>query len=472
MMKNFIYCVLVFAMIGCRACRAAALGGKTNVLFIAVDDLNVDLGSFGHPVVKTPHIDRLVARGVRFERAYCQFPLCSPSRESFLSGLRPETSGALAQGKLVRDLRPAAPYLPAHFRANGYFTAAAGKIFHKNDPAAWEKYENADPIAAQEIKALKNRAETRERGENGPEWVPLDVDDVETGDGIVARRTVEFLREAAKDSRPFFVAAGFRKPHLPWTAPRRYFDLYPRERIPSLQEPEMVGVPAIALQTDLHGAPKPEPVWQAVAAYYACVSFIDAQVGLLLAAMDELALWDQTVVVFIGDHGFHLGDHGGLWAKLTNFERSARVPLILVPPHSAATGQASRATIELLDLYPTLLELCRLSPPSGLEGDSFASLLLTPSGQWNHPAYTTTIHEGVIGRSVRTARWRYTEWGEGVAAELYDHDTDPDEYRNVAREARHQETARELKQLLQQTPRLSGAPPADAQKPRKFKAPK
>jgi iduronate 2-sulfatase len=470
-MKAVFYSFLTFAALGVSASRSSPTEGKTNVLFIAVDDLNVDLGSFGHPVVKTPNIDRLVAAGVMFERAYCQFPLCSPSRESFLSGLRPETSGAVAQGRLVRDLRPAATYLPAHFRANGYFTAAAGKIFHKNDPTAWEKYDNADPVSAQEIRALKHRAETRERGENGPEWVKLDVDDAQTGDGIVARRSVEFLREAAKGSRPFFVAAGFRKPHLPWTAPRRYFDVYPRERIPELKEPPMVGIPPLALQTDLHGAPKPDPAWQAVAAYYACVSFIDAQVGLLLAAMDELALWDRTIVVFVGDHGFHLGDHGGLWAKLTNFERSARVPLILVPPRSTAAGKVSRATVELLDIYPTLVELCRLSPPATLEGDSFARLLEKPDAPWDHPAYTTTIHEGIIGRSVRTPRWRYTEWGDQEALELYDHETDPGEYRNLAREPRLDETMRELKQLLRQTPRLTGPPPADAQKPRKFKTP-
>ena len=214
----------------------------------------------------------------------------------------------------------------------------------------------------------------------------------------------------------------------------------------------------------------PEPVWQAVAAYYACVSFIDAQVGLLLDALDELMLWDRTVVVFVGDHGFHLGDHGGLWAKLTNFERSARVPLIVVPPRSRTAAKVSRATVELLDLYPTLVEVCQLPAPAGLEGESFAALLEKPNAPWDHPAYTTTIHEGVLGRSVRTSRWRYTEWGEQQAVELYDHETDPGEYRNVAREPRYQASVGELKALLREIPHLSGPPPSDAQTPRKFKA--
>src|SRR4051812_20294307 len=204
---------------------------RPNVLFIVVDDLNADLGAFGHTVSRTPNIDRLVARGVRFDRAYCQFPLCSPSRQSFLSGVRPETSGALAQGRTVRDARPDVVYLPGFFRANGYFTAGAGKVFHKNDEISWDRFDEAETKSPQERAALKGRSATRERGENAPEWHPLDCTDAETGDGIVARRVAGWLREAESGGKPFFLAAGFRKPHLPWTAPRAYFERYPQSSI-------------------------------------------------------------------------------------------------------------------------------------------------------------------------------------------------------------------------------------------------
>jgi uncharacterized sulfatase len=445
----------------------SALAARPNILLIAVDDLNADLGVFGVAAARTPHIDRLVARGVRFDRAYCQFPLCSPSRESFLSGRRPESTGALAQGKLVRDTQPDATYLPAYFRRHGYFTGAAGKVFHKNDDASWDRYDEANPISPQEIATLKGRAATRQRGENSPEWLALDCDDADTGDGIVARRIAALLREraASPDQKPFFLAAGFRKPHLPWTAPKKYFAQFPRTAIPPLAEPPMRDIPPLALQTDLFGTTPPADRQEAAAAYYACVSFIDAQVGVLLAALDEQKLWESTVVVFVADHGFHLGDHGGLWAKLTNFERCARVPFAIVAPHSPHAGRATAAVIENLDLYPTLAELAGLPRPAHLEGRSLAPLLADPTAPWNHPAFTTTIHEGIIGRSVRTNRWRYTEWGDSVATELYDQSADPGNYRNLAADPALASERATLKKLLAQNPRAP-AIPADAQSPR------
>jgi iduronate 2-sulfatase len=443
-------------------------GARPNILLIVADDLNADLGAFGVAAARTPNLDRLIARGVKFDRAYCQFPLCSPSRESFLSGRRPETTGAIAQGRMVRDAQPDAAYLPAYFRQHGWFTGAYGKIFHKNDPRSWDRYEEANPISPQEIAALKARSATRERGENSPEWYALDCDDADTGDGIVARGVVALMREHAHSNRPFFLGAGFRKPHLPWTAPKKYFDLFPRDAIPPLKEPAMRDIPPLALQTDLFGTKPPADPRAAVAAYYACVAFIDAQIGLLTAELDALKLWDNTIVVFMSDHGFHLGDHGGLWAKLTNFERSARVPFAIVAPRSPHAGRTTRGIAENLDLYPTLVELAGLPRPVWLDGRSLAPLLAHPAAQWDHAAFTTTIHEGIIGRSVRTDRWRYTEWGDGVAAELYDQTADNGNYRNLAADPAHAADIAALKKLLAQNPRATDIP-ADAQTPRKLK---
>jgi uncharacterized sulfatase len=444
---------------------AAVAAEKPNVLFLVVDDLNIDLGTFGHAIVRTPNVDRLKARGIKFDRAYSQFPLCSPSRQSFLSGLRPETSGAIAQALTVRRSRPDWFYLPGWFRQHGYQVSGVGKVFHGKDDASWDRYTSGDSASPQEQAALKARAAVRDRGEHGPEWTPLDDPEESTGDAIVARTAAGYLREAARQSRPFFVAAGFRKPHLPWTAPRRYFDLYPKSSIPPLVEPALDGIPAIALQTDLTGRVPPGQEGQARAAYYACVTFVDTQIGRILATMDELKLWERTIVVLLSDHGFHLGDHG-LWGKLTNFERSARVPLLVAPPRSPHAGTATRAIVELLDLYPTLVDLCGLPVPHGLEGRSLRPVLASPGRPWPHAAYSCTIHQGVIGRSVRTDRWRYTEWGDGTAAELYDHAADPGEYRNLAATPARTADVASLKILLAVPPRVTQVP-VDAQTERK-----
>ncbi len=462
-------CLLAVALLFSLATAfAAPPPARTNVVFIAIDDLNVDLGTFGHGIVRTPNIDRLAARGVKFDRAYCQFPLCNPSRQSFLSGLRPETSGAIAQGRTVRAQRPDYIYLPGLFRAHGYSVSGVGKIFHGNDDASWDHYENGNATSPEENAALKSRSEVRDRGEHGPEWRPIDDPEETMGDGIVARTAVRYLREAAKADRPFFIGAGFRKPHLPWTAPRRYFEQYPQALIPKRSEPAMSGIPKIALQTDLTGKIPPGQEWQGEAAYYACVSFVDAQIGLVLDALDELRLWESTTVVLVGDHGFHLGDHG-LWGKLTNFERSARVPLVIAPPAARHAGATTRAIVELIDLYPTLAELCGLPPPAGLEGRSLVPLLQSPADASNRAAYTSTIHDGVLGRSVRTERWRYTEWGERTALELYDHQSDPGEYRNLAADPDRAADVAKLRVFLAKNPRLAGPVPNDAQAERKNK---
>lgn len=453
-----------------------AAPSRPNVLVVVVDDLNTDLGAFGQPRVQTPNIDRLVARGVRFDRAYTQFTLCSPSRESFLSGRRPESTGVISQNNKVRDVVPSVTYLHEHFRQHGYSTRSVGKVFHGNKSVTWDADEGAKSKSAQENAAYDIRAKAEARAAHGVQWLPIDDPAEKTGDGIVARTAVQYLRAAAREEKPFFIAAGFRKPHLPWTAPREYFKRYPAETIPAVPRPAMQGVPPIALMTDLtprsprwieefatvHGFPFSER--EAVGAYYACVSFIDDQVGLILAALDELKLRENTVVVFLSDHGFHLGDHHGMWAKLSLFERAARVPFAIVPPRGRP-GVSPRV-VELIDLYPTLAELCGLPRPPETEGRSLVPLLGNPEASWSGAAYTNVIHEGVLGLSVRTDRWRYTEWTDGqrvVASELYAHPADAGELHNLAGDPGHANDVAALRGLLNRVPRFKGTIPTTAQ---------
>lgn len=417
---------------------------RLNVLLVTVDDLSTRLGCYGDPVVTSPNVDRLSRRGVRFDRAYCQYPLCNPSRTSFLSGRRPATTGVTDNE--TRPRLPNAVYLPQHFRSQGYFTARVGKIFHRDEAASWDLSEGGEARTPEEEAARRARYD-RPEGQRTPDWAVLTGGDEATTDGTIARRVAQLMEQASRQEKPFFLAAGFHKPHLPWTAPRKYFDLYPQSRVPLPSAASVASIPKIALMTELSPAPEPQPKWQAVAAYSACTSFMDAQLGILLDAMDRLRLWDRTVVVFLGDHGFNLGDHGGLWGKLTLFEQCARVPLIVAAP-GARRGETSPRLVELVDLYPTLTALCQLPAPPKLEGTSLAPLLSDPQRAWKRAAFSEVVHQKVRGRSARTDRWRYTAWEDG-SEELYDHRNDPDEYRNLAASPERRNTAAELKRILE-----------------------
>jgi uncharacterized sulfatase len=461
---------------------------RTNVLFIAVDDLNTRLNTYGHPEVKSPNIDRLTARGVTFDRAYCQYPLCNPSRTSILTGRRPDTTGVLDNTTPPRSKLGDVVFLPEHFAKHGYFTARVGKIAHGTYEGSvkWDSSRGA-VIGAEAAAQAAEKAKTAENNSDakpaaGPKrpraerkaakraaaagkqggavgrltWRATENDDAGEPDGRTARRVVELL-EQNKD-RPFFIAAGFHKPHLPFVAPRKYFDLYPADQVklPAQQEGDLADIPPIALtnrpaESEMGDGERR----QAVAAYQAATSFMDAQVGVLLDAMDRLKLWDNTVVVFFGDHGWHLGEHGGLYRKMTVFEPAARVPLIVCAP-GRKSGVRSGRLVELVDLYPTLAELCHLAAPEGLEGTSLAPLLDDPGRSWKRAAYTQVVHNGVMGRSVRTERYRYTEWDDGRrGVEVYDHDRDQHEFNNLAgkqrileRGAEEKRTQEELKELL------------------------
>ena len=439
---------------------------QPNVLLIMSDDLNNDMATFGHRMVKTPNLDRLAQRSVRFDRAYTQFPLCSPSRVSMLTGLRPDTTGVEDLQTDFRKLHPDLVTLPQMFQHSGYASARVGKIYHYgnpgdigtsglDDPKSWDLVVNPRGIDKDEEPKLTNYTPARGLG-SSLSFYASPAPDEEHTDGKVASETIA-LMEKNKD-RPFFIGAGFYRPHCPFIAPQKYFDMYPLESIPAPPQftEAAAQVPAAAWFTT-------PPNWgldakaqrEVVRAYYASISFLDAQVGRLLDALDRLGLTDNTIVVFMSDHGYLLGERGQ-WMKQMLFERSARTPLLIAGPGVTGKGRASKRIVELLDLYPTLAELAGIAPTPGLHGRSLAPLLRDPDAQWNHPALTQVVRGPATARfkgySVRKERWRYTEWEDGKrGTELYDEDGDPNELRNLAADPKHAKVVAEMRELLKAT---------------------
>lgn len=431
---------------------------KYNVLFIAVDDLNNDLGCYGNPVVKSPHIDRLARRGIQFNRAYTQFPLCSPSRSSLLTGYRPDQTRIYELQTHFRKNLPDVVTLPQLFKNNAYFSARIGKIFHYgvpgqigtdglDDPISWHQVINPKGRDKVEESKVKNLTPDRPLG-SALAWYAADGTDDEQTDGLIANEAVRLLEE--KKDEPFFLAVGFFRPHCPYVAPKKYYDLYPLDQIPLPKEKagDLDDVPEAALFTKpAHWGLGEAERREAQRAYYASISFMDAQVGKLLDALDRLKLTDNTVVVLWSDHGYNVGQHGQ-WMKQSLFENSARVPLLISVP-GGLRGKTSGRTVELVDLYPTLAELCGLPAPTDLAGKSLVPLLKNPNAGWTKPAYSQVRRNTIFGRSVRTERWRYTEWDEGKAgAELYDHQVDPAEFTNLAQQADYKDRVKELAALL------------------------
>jgi uncharacterized sulfatase len=405
-------------------------------LFIVVDDLNTELGCYGNRVVKSPNLDRLAARGVRFEHAYCQYALCAPSRASFLSGRRPETTGIYATKITPRQAMPDAIMLPQLFREHGYYSLGVGKVYHTakhGDPRSWDFYQDGEGDDDQEKAAIQARYGGDDRT---PRAYVLDSDGSKTRDGLNTRRIAQELTERAGSGKPFFLAMGFHKPHLPWTAPKRFFDLYPPATLPVPDDARMNKVPAIALQTELAGHAPPESRAVAMAGYYACISFMDDNLGLLLDTLDRHRLWESTVVMLMGDNGFHLGDHDGLWSKHTLFENATRVPLVIAGA-GVPRGKVVTRPVELLDVYPTLVGLTGLKTPPGLEGRSLAPAMKSEALASDAHAFSMIYHydvataTDVVGRSVRTASYRYSQWANaGHDRELYLADNEPYEYDN------------------------------------------
>jgi iduronate 2-sulfatase len=474
---------------------------KLNVLFIVSDDLNCSLGCYGDKVTQTPNINRLAARGVRFDRAYCNYPVCNASRTSFLSGRRPETTKVLGNGVNPRvALGADVKFLPEYFHDHGYFTASIGKISHPTfaSTVKWDVQEDAArgqgesdeeaPAAKQKAKAGKGklddaakakRAERREAkaaakaapgGEVPFGWQATTNDDADEPDGITARRVVKLIEQHTDG--PFFIAAGFHKPHVPHTAPKKYFAMYDAAKMPLPQEPagHAKYIPEIANPPKYYPELSPDQERAIIQHYHAATTFMDAQVGLLLDTLDRLKLWDNTIVVFLGDHGWHLGEHDGFWAKMSIMEESARAPLIIYAPKASGgreapgtspsssaqhdrEASASRSPIvcnrlaEFVDIFPTLTDLCGLPLPGGLEGISLAPLLDDPNRPWKKAAFTVVSRPRGLGRAVRTETHTLLVWPDGNE-QLYDHTRDPHEYENLATDTRVKETADQLRRLL------------------------
>ncbi|MFT3855914.1 MAG: sulfatase [Ilumatobacteraceae bacterium] len=431
---------------------------KKNVLFIAVDDLNIDLGCYGSPLVQSPNIDALARRGVRFNLAYTQYPLCSPSRSSLLTGHTPDVTGIYELQTHFRQHLPDVVTLPQLFKDNGYTSTRIGKIYHYDVPAgigtnglddsiSWSRVFN--PKGRDKIEESKIVNLTPDRGLGSAlAYYEADGTDEEQTDGMIATNAIKILSE--KKDKPFFLAVGFFRPHTPYVAPKKYFDLYPVDKVPLAKEvpDDLADVPDAALFTKPSnwGLP-PEKLKLAKRAYYAAISFMDAQVGRVIHALDSLGLAKSTIIVLWSDHGYNLGEHGQ-WMKQSLFEKSARVPFIIAAP-GFAKDQVAGQPVELLDIFPTLADLAKLTPPAGLEGRSLVPLLKAPATRWDRPAYTQVKRKTIMGRSVRTERWRYTEWDEGRAgAELYDHKNDEGEFTNLANDPSYQTQRETLAALL------------------------
>ena len=458
-MRNAITLAWTFALAALVSTATAA--DKMNVLFIAVDDMNNDLGCYGHPLVKSPNIDRLAGQGTRFDRAYCQFPLCSPSRTSIMTGLRPDVTQVYDLQKHFRSVMPDVVTMPQLFRSNGYFAARVGKIYHYGNPGqigtnglddapSWEQRINPSGRDKAEERQIINYTPGRGLG-SSLSLLKAEGTDEEQTDGMVATETIKLL-EANRDKN-FFIAAGFYRPHCPYVAPKKYFDAYPLEQVKMPAGPwdYLKQVPAAALSST-----KPHPWFgvteqqarESLQAYWATISFVDAQVGRLLDALERLKLSDNTVVVFWSDHGYHVGNHG-LWKKQSLFEKSARVPCIIYAPGQKAQGAVCGRTVELVDLYPTLADLCGLKPPADLAGKSLRPLLDDPKAVWDKPAFTQVWRGQFSGHSVRTEQYRYTEWDGGKqGAQLYDYASDPEEKQNLIADPAHAEVVSRLKKLV------------------------
>jgi arylsulfatase A-like enzyme len=410
---------------------------RRSVLLVLVDDLNTQVGAWGAPV-KAPAIDRLAARGVRFDRAYVPVAMCSPSRVSLFTGWRPERTGVWTN---VDPPRPAgAVPLQEHFAAHGAVTAAVGKVLHFPENFRWDVREEHPEV-------VEDEREGRASGTGGEDlWEKAAGPDVDQPDGRRARRAVALLERFRR--RPFFLAVGLVRPHLRWIAPARYFGLYPPEAMAPLPFPpdDLADVPAIAVKTKpqpLPGLPLlgreppglvPDPALrrQAMAAYRACVSFADAQVGVLLDALDRFDLWKDTVVVLVGDNGFHLGEHGGLLRKDTLFEEALRVPLVVAAPGLVPQGLVARGPTEVLDVYPTVVELAGLPPVPGLDGRSLAPVLAKPEAPGRDAAVSyRRVQPPERAFSLRTEAARYTLWPDG-SEELYDPRSPSGESENLA----------------------------------------
>ena len=469
-MQKMFVCVFL-SILYCSS--AIAEDARRNVLFIISDDLNNLLGCYGDPQVKTPNIDRLATRGVLFNKAYCSFPLCGPSRNSLLTGLYPNSTGIHANGQVFRQTIPNQLSMPQAFRQQGYFAARIGKLYHYNvpnsigtnghdDPGSWEMELN--PAGVDRLEEHPQIFSLTKNQFGGTlSWYASPKSDEHHTDALMAKDADWVLERCAREKqRPFFLAVGFFRPHTPYVAPKTpYFDMYNVSEMPVVLEiqEDRADIPeaGLASQKKEQEQMTDELRRECRQAYYASISFMDTQVGVVVDSLERQGLADNTVIVFTSDHGYHMGEHG-LWQKMSLFEESARVPLLVVAP-GMSKGKISETPVSQIDLFPTLAELCDVRIPDNLQGQSLVPMLKDPSHAGRGWALTQVTRGGrrrnakngneadapFFGYSLRTPRWRYTEWDGGDAGrELYDHDNDPRELTNIAGNDEHRATVDEL----------------------------
>jgi iduronate 2-sulfatase len=447
--------------------HAEAKPKQPNVLFITVDDMNTDLGSYAHPLVQSPNIDKLAKKGVLFTRAYSQSPGCTQSRSSFMTGLYPDQTGVIAHASHTRltahfrDTIPKVTTLPQMFKQQGYFSGRIGKIYHQgvpgqigtdgaDDQLSWHEKVNPigiDKLVGDKIHAYNPRALEKQSFGGVLSFLSVGKDEEHT-DGKVATAAIDMITENHPNNtgKPFFIGVGFYRPHTPFVAPKKYFNLYPLDKITPYVMPknDRFDIPKIALHDREHQENLTiEQRKKIIQGYYAAISYVDSQLGRVLDSLKALDLADNTIVVFLSDHGYELGQHN-LWQKGSLFEGSNHTPMIIYAPNAKGNGQAITQPTELIDIYPTLASLTQLTPPTYLQGIDLTSSLNNPEVQTRTSAYSGVLsrakgkenqfaYKKIRGHSIRTSRYRYTEWGDGLyGAELYDHQNDPNELKNLA----------------------------------------
>ena len=439
-------------------------GNKKNVLLIVCDDLNTHVSPSGYDHIKTPTLAKFASNAMTFNRAFCQYPVCGPSRASFLNGLYPQSSGVIDNKADIRQTRPGTLSMPQFFKENGYWTGSVGKVFHsprhEHGEIAWNEFHrfNNDelPVVAEARKkfeaengsvelpknrkawrTLEKKAKSKLDAQTPPGYGPSGLTEEQHKDGKNARTVARWLKDNPNGKKPFFITCGIQKPHVPFLAPQKYFDLYPLESI--VYTPEKANlwdkIPRKAINTRFKEFGFEETKEndalrrEYMQAYHACVSFIDAQIKIVLDSLKESGQWENTIVIFTSDHGYHLGDHF-LWGKVTLFDIGAKVPFIVHAPGLTKAGTRSEAMVELIDIYPTLAQLTGLTPPGHLQGASLRPLLDHPErlGKKNY-AYSIVTRGKEMGYALRNQRWRYGKWPDGE--ELYNLTNDPEEKNNL-----------------------------------------
>ena len=472
--------LLLVTLLGALLSSSVADAKQPNVLFIVCDDLNTHVSTSGYPHISTPAFDELAAAGMTFRRAYCQYPVCGPSRASILHGLYPQSTTILSNKTDIREMRPGTVSMPQRFKDSGYWTGAVGKVFHntKVDPGevAWHemlRFENDEMPMVTPIREKfeaehgtvtegKSRRLWRElyptianqtKGQK-PGWGPTGLTDSQHKDGKNARQIADWLQNKAHGDQPFFMACGIQKPHIPFLAPDKYFEMYPPSELkftPASLE-FWKQAPAIARTNRYEGfgfefgVENDSLRREYMQAYHACISFIDAQIGLVFDALHQSGHWDDTIVVLTSDHGYLLGEKF-MWGKVMLFETCDRVPLVIRVPGQTKAGSTSEGLVELVDLFPTLAELCGVDPPGELQGRSLVPMLRDASVPGKEVAYTVVMRGSNMGKAIRTDQWHYTLWPKG-SEELYDLNADPHEDTNLANAATHAQTVKSMRQLL------------------------